>query len=113
MKPETQAKLDKIVPLLAHWMEHGRFKMRSSGNLCGSINLTAMVDSPESYVIHVEPRVVYIPDYGDYFNYCSMSYPTEAEANKHIGLHCYRVIRFVEDLNWKPEDQTPSHLEPT
>lgn len=105
MKHETKAKLDKIVPLLAHWMEGGKFKMTPSGSLCGRINLDAMINSPEAYVIHVEPMVVYIPDYSGQLSV--YSYPTEANARQHIGLNCDRIRRFVEDLDWKPEDHTP------
>lgn len=52
MKHETKAKLDKIVPLLAHWMEGGRLKVAGHKSVpAHNIYISNSLEFPDNYTI--------------------------------------------------------------
>lgn len=99
MKPETKAWLDKVTPILAHLKEGGYVRYKNDGKLYGNTRVPyfCLLNRPDLYAIHVEPRVIYVNenDSGLLGSYCSD--PNEPP------LKCQRMVRFVEDLNWKPD----------
>jgi hypothetical protein len=105
MKPETKA---RVMPLLAHWMEDGKFIASGWAKPCLAehIPVSDLILVPERYSIYVEPRVIYVNESDGHLAY----YTTKPGPGP--------CARFIEDLNWKPDldadhhlpDHTPPHL---
>lgn len=118
MKQETKEWLDKLVPLLVHVKEGGRLKLTDSGHVCNPINFNAVYSTPEAYAIHIEPRIIYVNEYEKGLAVDSHSTEERAIVAAGRGFGAIRTVRFIEDLNWKPDldadhhlpDHTPPHL---
>lgn len=115
MKPETKEWLETVVPLLAHLKEGGFVRYKDDGKLYLNIAIPyfCLLTRADLYTIHVEPRVIYVSDQGN----GKLGYHTSIPA---VG---YKMARFVEDLNWKPDkaaldadhhlpDHMPPHMKP-
>jgi hypothetical protein len=101
MKPETKEWLDKLVPLLAHLKDGGKVSYVHNNKQYEWPNVPYLLDGPHLYTIHVEPRVIYVQQRNDGLlgNYSvTNDPPTGINVAKHR-------IRFVEDLNWKPDQE--------
>jgi len=112
MKPETKAWLDKLVPLLVHVREGGQvshgtsmYKWSKWSSLLGGNNGAAMIQSPELFKIHVEPRVIYVYEAGNGL----LGYHTVLPPHDHLKGD--KMVRFIEDLAWKPDEprKAPAH----
>lgn len=119
MKPETKEKMDKIVPLLAHLLDGGTL-IRNHGLYSGAKHsmkdsdriVNELILSPSGWATYVEPRVIYVNEDKEGF----LGSYTVMALDPSKGFH--RKVRFVEDLNWKPDldadhhlpDHTPPHL---
>jgi hypothetical protein len=119
MKPETRAWLDKLVPLLAHLKEGGKvlYAADSKEPKCiQTVRLGGLMFAPENYSIHVEPRVIYMNEYKGMLS--QSHYFTKDKAGLALSHEGVCQVRFIEDLNWKPDldadhhlpDHTPPHL---
>jgi hypothetical protein len=106
MKPETQAKLDKIVPLLAHLMEGGKV-MWDSQIVPGvrtmlTLPMVTFINHPEEFKIHHEPRVVYLTAHKG-----ELRFPPNEQVPVTRCTDCV-VYRFVEDTTWKQTSKEQS-----
>jgi hypothetical protein len=140
MKPETKAWLDKVVPILAHLKEGGEVRYKDDGKLYGNTGVPyfRLLTRPDLYPIHVEPRIIYVnelPRDGGWIDHIHDEQSIASEAMNNAKKHFpeLQTRRFVEDLNWKPDqadldadhhlpdpgdnrpglpDHTPPHLKP-
>lgn len=115
MKPETKEWLDKVAPILAHLKEGGLVRYKDDGKLYGNTGVPyfCVLTRPDLYQIHVEPRVIYINKLDSGWLDHTHEDPVAAESarrNAERYFHGIKTIRFVEDLNWKPEPNTDKHL---
>lgn len=114
MKKETQEKMDKIAPLLAHLLDGGTI-IRTTGLFSGAkYNLqdsdrivNELIHSPSGWAIHREPRVIYLNEYADGID-MHTHYSNPEEPAQYCPIA--KVVRFIEDLNWKPDQDADHHL---
>lgn len=121
MKTETQQWLDKVIPLLVHLREGGEVRYADDGKLLHntSVPYFCLLTRPDLYSIHVEPRVIYINECNGAIGLSAVLYCSEERARLGVSHARIRPVRFIEDLNWKPEsnpptnpDHTPPHEKP-
>lgn len=96
-------KLERALPLLEHLAEGGRLHAVGLEADLGmyAVCVGNIIDNPERYTIKREPREVFVNEYN-----CSPNswgcHPSKALADQN---NCrIRISRWVEDLNWKPEE---------
>lgn len=98
MKPETKAWLDKLVPLIVHLKEGGKVRYKYNDVLFSWPQVPYLISEPDLYTIHKEPRVVYLTAHEG-----ELRFPPRAEPATDNKCEKCTVHRFIEDLNWKPD----------
>jgi hypothetical protein len=94
-------KLEKALPLLEHWYAKGKFNLNGKTVMpWEEIHLLTLLERPERYTIHREPRVVYVNHYTD-GDVCAHLSEELAKKWSNTGGQS-NMSRYVEDLNWKP-----------
>jgi hypothetical protein len=103
-------KLEKAMPLLEHLYAGGAL---ISGNSMFAVKadhvtkptrytvtINHVIEHPDDYTIHREPRVVFIAE-GDHGT--NALYSDSDGARRFVEVNkSFKLARYVEDLNWKP-----------
>lgn len=93
-------KLERALPLLEHLAEGGRLHAVGLEAALGmyAVCVGNIIDNPERYTIKREPREMFVIYYED------GSWNSFRRVPEAVAYARGPITRFVEDLNWKPEE---------